>query len=137
MAESGRVLVDSSIWIDFFRGSHDAVETLSAIIRGHRVVICGQIMQEVLQGSRDASAFDKIERKMSIWDYEAERAEDFRLAARLFAQLRWKGVTVPPSDCLIAAVARRCRLPIYASDPHFSKIPQVRLFEENRADQNQ
>jgi predicted nucleic acid-binding protein len=130
MAENGRVLVDSSVWIDFFRGTHDAVKTLGAIIKDGRVVICGQILQEVLQGSRDANAFEKIERKMSLWEYEAEQAVDFRLAARLFAQLRWADITVPPSDCLIAAVAKRCGIPIYASDPHFGKIPQVRLFEE-------
>ncbi len=136
MAENGRVLVDSSIWIDFFRGTHDAVKTLSAVIRDQRVVICGQVLQEVLQGSRDVDAFEKIERKMSIWEYEAEQAADFRLAARSFAQLRWAGITVPPSDCLIAAVARRCRIPIYASDSHFNKIPQVTLFEEIHMNEN-
>jgi len=130
MAENGRILVDSSIWIDFFRGTDDSVKTLGAIIKERRVVICGQIMQEVLQGSRDADAFEELERKMSIWEYEAEQAVDFRLAARLFAQLRRAGTTVPPSDCLIAAVAMRCRVPIYASDPHFTKIPPVKLFKE-------
>lgn len=124
-----RVLVDSSIWIDFFIGDQNVIGTLGGLIKNRRVVICGQIKQEVLQGSRNAKAFAKLEKKMWVWEYEAEQADDFVDAARIFAQLRWKGVTLPPSDCLIAAVAKRCQLSIYTSDPDFSMIPQLELFK--------
>ena len=62
-----------------------------------RPVICGQIKQEVLQGSRDLRAFQKLEKQMSICDYEPEVAEDFIEAARIFSELRWKDLTVPPA----------------------------------------
>ena len=90
---------------------------------------CGQILQEVLQGSRDAPALAKLERQFAIWDYEAEQPADFLEAARTYAGLRWKGVTVPPSDCLIAAVAKRRHFRVCATDPHFGLIPGLRLLD--------
>lgn len=60
---------------------------------------------------------------------EAEQPQDFVEAARIYAKLRWKGVTVPPADCLIAAVARRCRLLVCADAPHFEHIPGLRRYQ--------
>lgn len=130
MSANGRALVDSSVWVSFFSGLPRAVDLLTRVKSRHNVVICGQIKQEVLQGSRDAKALTKLEREMAIWTYEAEQPEDFVEAARIYARLRWKGVTVPPSDCLIAGLAKRCGLPICALDPHFDAIPDIRVVVE-------
>jgi hypothetical protein len=129
MDESDSILVDSSTWIDFLVGDPRAVAMLGLLKQSRAVVICGTVKQEVLQGSRDAKALARLEREMSIWRYEAERPEDFVEAARIYAALRWKGVTVPASDCLIAAVARRLGARVAATDPHFAAIPGVRLWE--------
>ena len=101
-----------------------------------RVALCGQILQEVLQGSRDPKAFESLSREMSIWKSEAEEPDDFRKAARIFAELRWKGLTVPPTECLIAAVAIRRKMPLFTTDSDFGRIPGLTLFdlaEEHRA----
>jgi hypothetical protein len=129
MAERDDVLVDTSLWIDFLAGHDEAIRKLGALRRSHRFVICGQIRQEVLQGARDAAALARLEREMDLWDYRPELPEDFVDAARTYARLRWRGVTVPPADCLIAAVAKRCDMPIGATDPHFSEIPGLRLLD--------
>jgi predicted nucleic acid-binding protein len=124
--ESARVLVDSSAWIDFLHGRPEAVVAIQTLGKAGAVVICGQIKQEVLQGTRDAAAFKNLEQQMSIWAYEPEAPEDFLAAARLYSSLRWKGITLPPSDCLIAAVALRLNLPLYSHDPDFDKIPSLK-----------
>ena len=94
-----------------------------------RIVVCGQVTQEVLQGARDERSLTKLEYAMSTWSHVAETPADFVEAARLYARLRWKGVTVPPSDCLIAALAKRCALAVFATDPHFGMIPGLRLLK--------
>lgn len=128
MASVTRVLVDTSVWIDFLRGDRSVVAQLESLRLRDRIVVCGQIVQEVLQGSRDASAFDKLERRFSIWEAEAEEPGDFRDAARIYARLRWKGITVPPSDCLVAAVAKRAGFQVYATDPDFDRIPDLQRY---------
>ncbi len=129
MAEPDSVLVDSSVWIGFFGGDVRAIGALTSLKQAqYRIVICGQIMQEVLQGSRDAKALARVQREMAIWDYEAEQPADFIVAASLCANLRWKGTTIPAADCLIAAVAKRCGMPVCATDPHFERVPGIRLY---------
>ena len=130
MDQNAKVLVDSSVWIDFLRGNQAAVKNLGSLMKTRRIVVCGQITQEVLQGSRDPKAFEKLEERMSIWEYEAETPEDFVDAARIFSGLRWKGKTIPPGDCLIAALAKRLGLPLYAHDPDFDLIPDLSRYRE-------
>ena len=125
MDESASVLVDSSVWIDFFRGNEPAVKTIASLSKTVRIVICGQVKQEVLQGSRDTKAFAKLQVQMSIWNYEPESQDDFVEAARIFSALRWKGITIPPSDCLIAALAKRLNLLLCTHDPDFDYIPHL------------
>lgn len=120
---SERVLVDTSVWIDYFRGDPQAVEQLHYAIDRCQVLVCGMIRQEVLQGSRNRQAFRRLQKEMSIWEYEAETPDDFVKAALLFAELRWQGVAIPPSDCLVAAVALRLKAPVLARDAHFDAIP--------------
>src|SRR5437879_4140656 len=107
MSDDARVLVDTSAWLDYFAGAAPAVSVLDGLMNEDRIVICGQVTQEVLQGARDDRSLTKLEHAMFTWSHVAEVPEDFVEAARLYARLRWKGVTVPPSDCLIAAVAKR------------------------------
>ena len=128
-ADDGKILVDTSVWVDFFAGDEPVARTLRPLLMARRVVMCGQVMQEVLQGTRDANALTKMEHQMAMWPYEAETPIDFVEAARIYARLRWKGVTVPSADCLIAALAKRCGLAVYATDPHFARIPDLRLLD--------
>jgi predicted nucleic acid-binding protein len=129
VAEHGEVLVDASVWIDFLRGDDDTVRALNLLIKSGRVVVCGQVLQEVLQGSRDDKAFAKLEGHMRLWHLEAEEPADFIEAARVFARLRWKGVTIPPTDCLMAAIALRRKLLLYANDRDFDDIPGLRRYQ--------
>jgi len=126
MGDHAKVLVDTSVWIDFLDGREASVKALNLLIKSGRVVVCGQIRQEVLQGSRDDKAFAKLEAQMTLWDSETEEPADFIEAARVFARLRWNGITIPPTDCLIAAVALRRKLLLYANDSDFDDIPGLR-----------
>jgi predicted nucleic acid-binding protein len=123
MTGPAKVLVDTSVWIDFLNGRDDVVKALTVLINSGRVKVCGQILQEVLQGSRDDKAFARLEQQMTVWPAEVEEPADFVEAARIFARLRWRGLTIPPTDCLVAAVAKRRALLLYANDVDFDDIP--------------
>ena len=128
MDENVRVLVDTSVWIDFIQDEPKAIQALSLLSQSGRIVICGQILQEVLQGSRDEKAFQKLDKEMRIWPAEQEQPEDFVEASHIFARLRWKGLTIPPTDCLIAAVAIRRKLQLLAHDDDFDRIPDLQRY---------
>jgi predicted nucleic acid-binding protein len=128
MADHAKVLVDASVWIDFLQGREEVVAALGQLIAGGRIVVCGQVLQEVLQGSRDEKAFAKLEHQMALWPAEVEEPADFIDAARIFARLRWRGITIPPTDCLVAAVALRRKLLLYANDEDFNEIPGLKRY---------
>ena len=122
-----RSVVDTSVWVDFFRGKAPAVALIHDLARAHTTVVCGQIVQETIQGARTETEMDFLRTQMGLWHHEAEQPEDYHRAAGIYARLRWKGVTVPPGDCLIAAVAQRCELPLLSSDAHFAQIPGLKF----------
>jgi predicted nucleic acid-binding protein len=129
VVENDKVLVDTSVWIDFLRGDQGVVSVLGALIRSGRVVVSGQILQEVLQGSRDEKAFRKLEAGMSVWEAGSEEQADFIEAARIFARLRWTGITIPPTDCLVAAFAIRRQLWLYALDGDFDHLRNLKRYD--------
>src|SRR5262245_26004126 len=102
------LLVDSSVWIDSFRvGSRIDLRSVAA---SEEIVTCLPVIQEVLQGFRDETAYRKARSALlSFPIVEAPlRTEVFLEAADLYRWARRSGVTVRSSiDCLIAACALR------------------------------
>ncbi len=131
------MIVDSGVWIDHFRGvANGAVRTLrEALQSGDEVFVLPVIVQEVLQGTRDASQFKRYAGLLA--PLPAARVSDWRrvalMAADLYARLRWSGRTVPPTDCLIAACAVASRKPLLTIDADFRPLvriePRFRLIE--------
>ena len=125
-----RVLVDTSVWVDFFRDRTGAVMLVGQLARRHAAVICGTVLQETMQGARTEKELEFLQAQMSLWHFEPEQPEDFSQAAAIYARLRRQGVTIPPADCLIAAVAVRLDFVLCATDAHFSRIPRLKLHRE-------
>lgn len=129
MRKDSSVLVDSSVWIHFLKGLPQVQKPIQELMQSGRIVICGVIKQELLQGARDAQHFEKLNRLFSEWNYAAEKPEDYIEAARLYSKLRTQGITIPASDCLAATVALRRKFSFYAMDTHFDFVPDLMRFE--------
>ncbi len=123
------ILVDSSVWVDFLRGDERTACRLRAAAGREPLAVSGMILHEVLRGSRTQAQFSRFEREMRLWHRIVETEDDFVAAARLYARLRWAGDTVPASDCLVAAVALRAAVPLYAEDNDFLRIPGLNLHQ--------
>lgn len=118
------VVVDTSVWIDFFRGaSDDGNGRLEALIRDqNRAAICGIILQEILQGIREPRSYELTRQCLLFLPFLETNREVHLLAASLFRDLRKKGVTVPAADATIAAVALHHGFPLFTRDGHFAEI---------------
>lgn len=118
------ILVDTSVWVDFLaKPAASSDVTLEKLIRGrNRVAICGTILQEILQGIKAQSSYEATRQRLLFLPYLQAGREVHLLAASLYRDLRKKGVTVPSTDALIAAVAMHYGFPILSADRHFSVI---------------
>lgn len=116
------ILVDSSVWIDYFRGvATPESDRLDALL-GRELVAVGDLMlTEVLQGFATDREFDRAARLMAALDVVEIGGRDIALqAARNFRTLRAQGVTVRKTvDTLIATRCIMDGVPLLFSDRDF------------------
>ena len=125
------VLIDTSIWIDFLQHPvSPQADRLEDLIREHnRAVLCGIILQEVLQGIRDNKSHAATKERLMKLPYLDMNKEVYLAAASLYRSLRAKGITVPSADTSIAALAILNRIPLYSKDGHFNIIAKYTRLE--------
>jgi predicted nucleic acid-binding protein len=120
------VLVDTSVWIDFFNeNTSRESDILQELIENNDVVyICPAVYQEILQGIRNEKTFKEI--KIILQDFSMlgfEIMEVTNIAIEIFRSLRKKGITIRKSnDCLIAAYAVLGDLYLLYKDRDFSEM---------------
>lgn len=118
------ILVDSNVWIDFFKKSHSKhKEKLESLIIGNnQVCICGLILQEVLQGIKDEMQYKEVEEKLIKLPFVLTDKETYIIAAKLYRKLRDEGFIIPTIDFSIAACSIQNFLPLFTLDVHFKPI---------------
>jgi predicted nucleic acid-binding protein len=119
------VLVDTSVWVDFFRGASskqaDALKCL--LIKNADICVCGVIVTEILQGIRVDSQFRKTNELLDATVFLPMTRETYIQAAKLYRKLRKKGFTIQkPIDCMIAAVAIEHDVPLLHKDKDFQPL---------------
>jgi predicted nucleic acid-binding protein len=115
-------LVDTTVWINFFKG-HDTphVRHLETLIGADEdICICGVILTEVLQGVREDKDYDAVSTRFDAFLYLPMSQKTFRKSAEMYRLLRKKGVAIRNSvDCMIAAVAIEHDMPLLHNDRDF------------------
>jgi predicted nucleic acid-binding protein len=120
------ILVDSSVWIDFFSPlpRRAGRELRRMIADAEPFALTGVVITEILQGlTRDAG---RIERYLSMWEILEPRGfATCREAAAIFRLARAKGLTLTTIDTLIAAIALDHGATVFTLDKDFSRIARV------------
>lgn len=99
------VIVDSSVWIDYFNGEHNPeTDWLDAQLDQQRLGLTTIILSEVLQGVRDERVATHVESELlKLEVFEATSIALAVEAARNYRALRARGKTVRKTiDVLIA-----------------------------------
>jgi predicted nucleic acid-binding protein len=102
------ILVDSSVWIDYFKGTSTAqTEKLDSLLGQEPLAIGDLILVEVLQGFADEQDFNEAREMLtSLTVVELGGQEIAIQAARNFRALRRLGVTVRKT--IDTVIATRC-----------------------------
>ncbi|MBK6742917.1 MAG: PIN domain nuclease [Hydrogenophilales bacterium] len=104
------ILVDSSVWIDYFRGNATAqTEILDELLGSEPLAIGDLILTEVLQGCRGEPQFQELRQRLGALELIVLGGEEVAIeTARNFRRLRERGITVRKTiDTIIAS---RCIL---------------------------
>ena len=123
------VIADTSVWIPFFnRPDSPEKVSLDLLIDADEVSLVGVVLAELLQGCRTPSERDSLADALLALPYFEVTRSIWLRTGDLSAQLLRRGVTLPLSDLIIAALAIEHNCRVYSLDAHFKKIPAVRLY---------
>jgi len=102
------ILVDSSVWIDYFRGAiTPQTEKLDGLLEHEPLAIGDLILAEVLQGFRAERDFNQAVKMLTSLIVVELGGQDIAIqAAKNFRILRSRGVTVRKT--IDAIIATRC-----------------------------
>jgi hypothetical protein len=121
-----RVLVDTSVWIGFFRGTDNLPGQFRELLQSEQLVACGIVIAELLAGVRNANERESVEIGMAGLDYLEMNQSTWTLVGTTLAGLRRAGKALPVSDVMLAALAIENDCRVLTFDRHFRTIPTVR-----------
>ena len=128
------ILVDTSVWIEIFRDkTGNIVKAFQKVIGAETYVISRFNQLELLQGARDQKEWELLENYLSAQYYLEASQNSWPEAARIYFELRRKGVTInSPVDCCIAQIALEHGAFLLHRDKDFEKISRIRPLEQGR-----
>lgn len=108
------ILVDSSVWIDYFRGKPSPhTDKLDALLGSEPLAIGDLILTEVLQGFGPEREFNRAQRLLtSLLVVDIGGKEVAILAAKNYRKLRGAGITVRKT--IDTVIATRCIVSDYS-----------------------
>ena len=116
------ILVDSSVWIDYFCGNGSREADFLDETLGNRAVVIGDlILTEVLQGFRHERDYKTARRLLEeLTTFELLGKMMAVKSAENFRKLRKQGITIcKTADVIIASFCIEHKLPLLFSDKDF------------------
>jgi predicted nucleic acid-binding protein len=125
--ERALILVDTSAWIEFLRGTGSPVHLRlrDLLQQDDPLGTTEVVVMEVLAGARDEAHLERLRRAvLGRCELVAGHGlADHEQAAAIYRRCRARGATVRRLiDCLIAAVAIRAGVPLLHADRDFDEI---------------
>lgn len=125
-----RILIDTSVWIEYFKGSPNQLsEKVDEILTLSDVYVPRVVIAELIQGARSEKEISVIEEFIEAFNIIDQTEDTWLKSGRLSFSMKRKGITVNIIDCYIAVMARENNCKIFSLDEHFRKIKKFLRFE--------
>ena len=120
------IVVDTSAFIEYYRpGGDDRVRTAVAdAIAADEVAVNGIIHVEIVALASDQADFKRLEGDFQAFHWLETDRDDYERATEIGYRLRRQGLTVPPTDLIVAASAMRAGATLYHVDGHYDQIAE-------------
>ena len=128
------VLIDISIWINVFKDKNGVYTSdLYQELGGRDIVLTRFQQLELLQGCRNENEWQKLGEYLDGQDYVEMHSTTWQAAARIYFDLRKKGITIRNVvDCCIAQIAMEHRILLIHDDRDFTVIGDHRPLQHQQ-----
>ena len=124
-----RVLIDTSVWIAYFKNTDERLaDKVDDILGSSEVCVPRVVIAELVQGAKTGKEIAVIEEFVEAFRIVDQTDSTWLKAGKLSFSMKRKGITVHLIDCYIAVIARENNCRIFSLDEHFREI---RRFEKN------
>lgn len=120
------IVVDTSVWIDFFRGRSPVVEKLSVLLDRDEVALPVPVKIEILSGARKAEV-QQLERVLSALPVLYPTEELWKLLAKWVTAGTATGQRFGVGDLLVAALAVEHNCTLWSLDRDFVRMANLRM----------
>ncbi len=117
-----KVLVDTSVWIEFFRRKEPWFSAVTGLMDDKRICCSGLILAELIQGAKSEKELEVLRDFRHVFEFLDDSADLWEAAGELSHALKRKGKSVGLSDCYLAVSARARRVKLLTLDKHFAAI---------------
>jgi predicted nucleic acid-binding protein len=129
------ILVDTTVWVDFFRGTNSPVNRIfrQLIEQEDDLCLTPLNLTEILQGIRHEALYDETKDHLLQFPiFHPDGVSTFLHGAEIYRVCRRRGRTVRSTiDCVIAAIAIEHDLSVLHNDRdfvHIAACTRLRLF---------
>lgn len=116
-----KVLIDTSVWIDFFRAAKGK-DKIEILLYENKAAYCGLIATELLRGAKGDEELNTLNDLFSTLCRIEESYETFYRAGVLGYSLARKGINLSTVDLAIAQICLDNEISIFTHDKHFNII---------------
>lgn len=118
---SAKVLVDTSVWIAFFRGKDPSlIERIATLLKSGRAVYAGMIALELINGAKGHKELEVLYDAFDAMQCIPITETTYLSAGKLGYEVARKGHTLGAVDLLIAQTAIENGVSLMTYDEHFS-----------------
>ena len=118
-----KVLIDTSIWVDFFRKRNSAVSTkLREYLKLNQVCYTGPIFVELYQGAKTQREIEILNELFDTIHYVDISREHYHHAGIISQKAAREGKIFSTIDVILAVLAHGEGLSLFSLDRHFQDI---------------
>jgi tRNA(fMet)-specific endonuclease VapC len=124
-----KTIVDTSVWIEYLKNRSPIAENLDHLLMAGNIFTVGPVVSELLQGAKTEKDYQLLKNSIDGLPFIEATFENWTLAGEISYKLRRKGITLPITDCVIAALAIHHNASVMTYDRHFANIPNLKLVD--------
>lgn len=126
MKSAERILIDTSVWIDYFQNKNSPVaEKMDSILSEENVFVPKIVVAELIQGAKSSKEIAVIEDFLEAFHIIDQKEDTWIKAGGLSYDLKKSGKTIHLLDCYIAIIAQEYSCKIFTLNRHFKDIQKV------------
>ncbi len=121
--ELPRILIDTSVWIEYFRSRSSSLSNeVDDILSRREVCVPSIVIAELVQGAKSEREISIIKDFLEAFNIIDQKEDTWLKAGELSFNLKRKGRIVNLTDCYIAVIAQEHDCQIFTLDEHFKDI---------------